>query len=227
MHPSEQAALKLQVIENNTEEWQEDPLFCGLERVAGVDLSFIKGDDVTACAMLVVLSYPELEVLYEDCQMVAITAPYIAGFLAFRETPFLVEAVLRLQREKPSLVPQVIFVDGNGLLHHRGFGLACHLGVLTHLPCIGVAKNLLLVPGAPGKEEFKDQVKAMQKAGDSFSVTDTCGRVLGKALRSCDKSTKPIFVSVGHRISLDSALCLTLSCCRHRIPEPIRQGHHV
>ncbi|XP_028674880.2 endonuclease V-like isoform X2 [Erpetoichthys calabaricus] len=221
---SEQAALKLQVIENNTEEWQEDPLFCGLERVAGVDLSFIKGDDVTACAMLVVLSYPELEVLYEDCQMVAITAPYIAGFLAFRETPFLVEAVLRLQREKPSLVPQVIFVDGNGLLHHRGFGLACHLGVLTRLPCIGVAKNLLLVPGAPGKEEFKDQVKAMQKAGDSFSVTDTCGRVLGKALRSCDKSTKPIFVSVGHQISLDSALRLTQSCCRHRIPEPIRQA---
>ncbi|XP_064532309.1 endonuclease V isoform X2 [Pseudopipra pipra] len=115
----EQARLKAGVVEQDTEEWQKDPNFTGLERVGGVDLSYVKGDDTSACASLVVLSYPALQVLYEDCRMVAVTAPYVAGFLAFREVPFLVEAVQRLQQEEPKLRPQVLLVDGNGLLHHR------------------------------------------------------------------------------------------------------------
>ncbi|MGH0168232.1 UNVERIFIED_CONTAM: hypothetical protein FKN15_054162 [Acipenser sinensis] len=197
---SEQASLKLRLVDSDTEAWQRAPSFSGLQRVGGVDLSFIKGDDVNACAQLVVLSYPEMELLYEDCRMVTLSAPYIAGFLAFRETPFLVEAVQRLESETPSLLPQVIFVDGNGLFHYREFGLACHLGVLTGLPCIGVAKNLLQVQGVENSERHKEQ-----------------------ALKSSDRSTKPLYVSVGHRISLDTAVRLTTACCKYRIPEPIRQ----
>uniref|UniRef100_A0A3Q0STF6 Endonuclease V n=1 Tax=Amphilophus citrinellus TaxID=61819 RepID=A0A3Q0STF6_AMPCI len=79
--------------------------------------------------------------------MVTLTAPYVAGFLAFRETPFLLEALQRVQKNQPTLLPQVVFVDGNGLFHYREFGLACHLGVLSGLPCVGVAKNLLQVQG--------------------------------------------------------------------------------
>uniref|UniRef100_A0A672YRY5 Endonuclease V n=1 Tax=Sphaeramia orbicularis TaxID=375764 RepID=A0A672YRY5_9TELE len=79
--------------------------------------------------------------------MVKLTAPYVSGFLAFRETPFLLEALQRLEKKEPSLMPQVVFVDGNGVFHHREFGLACHLGVLSGLPCVGVAKNLLQVDG--------------------------------------------------------------------------------
>ncbi|XP_056266130.1 endonuclease V-like isoform X2 [Pseudoliparis swirei] len=118
---SEQARLRLQLVEEDTEAWQRSPGFSGLERVGGVDLSFIKGDDVNACAQLVVLSFPDLELLYEDSQMVTLTAPYMAGFLAFRETPFLLEALRRLERNRPELRPQVVFVDGNGLLHYRDF----------------------------------------------------------------------------------------------------------
>ncbi|KAM7393634.1 hypothetical protein PAMP_020491 [Pampus punctatissimus] len=250
---SEQDRLRQQLVEEDTEDWQRSAVFSGLERVGGVDLSFIKGDDVNACAQLVVLSYPDLELLYEDSHMVRLTAPYIAGFLAFRETPFLLEALQRLERNKPKLLPQVVFVDGNGLFHYREFGLACHLGVLWGLPCVGVAKNLLQVQGVYKSEEHQSQdilcnatfsvnlkqtdrhiargckllreksIAALQKGGDSFPLTAASGKVLGKALRSSDKSSKPVYVSVGHKISLDTAVRLTHSCCRYRVPEPIRQ----
>ncbi|XP_026158844.1 endonuclease V isoform X2 [Mastacembelus armatus] len=208
----EQARLRQQVVEEDTEDWQKEPDFSGLERVGGVDLSFIKGDDVNACAQLVVLSYPDLKLLYEDSQMVTLTAPYIAGFLAFRETPFLVEALQQLEKNQPTLLPQVVFVDGNGLFHYRG------------LPCVGVAKNLLQVQGVCKNEEHRSQIAALQKGGDSFPLTAASGKVLGKALRSSDKSSKPVYVSVGHKISLDTAVRLTYSCCRYRVPEPIRQA---
>uniref|UniRef100_G3Q2F7 Endonuclease V n=1 Tax=Gasterosteus aculeatus aculeatus TaxID=481459 RepID=G3Q2F7_GASAC len=220
---SEQARLRLQVVEEDTEDWQRSPDFSGLERVGGVDLSFIKGDEVNACAQLVVLSYPDLEVLYEDSRMVTLTAPYIAGFLAFRETPFLLEALQRLERNQPKLRPQVVFVDGNGVFHYREFGLACHLGVLSGLPCVGVAKNLLQVQGVHKNEQHQSQIAALQKGGDSFPLTAASGKVLGKALRSSDRSCKPVYVSVGHKISVTTAVRLTHSCCRYRVPEPIRQ----
>ncbi|XP_042075498.1 endonuclease V isoform X4 [Haplochromis burtoni] len=175
---SEQARLRQQVLEDDTEDWQRSPDFSGLERVGGVDLSFIKGDDVNACAQLVVLSYPDL---------------------------------------------QVVFVDGNGLFHYREFGLACHLGVLSGLPCVGVAKNLLQVQGVNKSEEHQSQIAALQRGGDSFPLIGASGKVLGKALRSSDKSSKPVYVSVGHKISLDTAVRLTHACCRYRVPEPIRQ----
>ncbi|KAG7259154.1 hypothetical protein CRUP_010327 [Coryphaenoides rupestris] len=184
---SEQASLRQQVVAEDTEAWQRCPDFSSLERVGGVDLSFIKGDDVNACAQLVVLSYPDLEVLYEDSQMVALCAPYVAGFLAFRETPFLLDALQRLQSKQPQLLPQVQ----------------------------GVTKS----------QEHQSQIAALlQKGGDSFPLTTASGKVLGKALRSSDSSTKPVYVSVGHKISLETAVRLTHSCCRYRVPEPIRQA---
>ncbi|XP_042341654.1 endonuclease V-like [Plectropomus leopardus] len=221
---SEQARLRLQLVEEDTEDWQRSPDFSGLDRVGGVDLSFIKGDDVNACAQLVVLSFPDLQLLHEDSQMVTLTAPYVAGFLAFRETPFLLEALQRLERNQPQLMPQVVFVDGNGVFHYREFGLACHLGVLSGLPCVGVAKNLLQVQGVNNSEEHQSQIAALQKGGDSFPLTAASGKVLGKALRSSDESSKPVYVSVGHKISVDTAVRLTHSCCRYRVPEPIRQA---
>uniref|UniRef100_A0A3B4A724 Uncharacterized protein n=1 Tax=Periophthalmus magnuspinnatus TaxID=409849 RepID=A0A3B4A724_9GOBI len=164
--------------------------------------------------------------------MVALTAPYIAGFLAFRETPFLLEALKRLEKNKPELMPQVRIVQ----YKHIKFGLACHLGVLSGLPCVGVAKNLLQVEGVYKNEEHQSQITALQKGGDSFPLTASSGKVLGKAadctlcplcflkaLRSSEKSSKPVYVSIGHKISLDTAVRLTHCCCRYRVPEPIRQ----
>lgn len=94
------------MVDRDTEAWQRDPSFSGLQKVGGVDVSFVKGDSVRACASLVVLSYPELKVVYEDSRMVGLKAPYVSGFLAFREVPFLVELVQRLQEKEPDLMPQ-------------------------------------------------------------------------------------------------------------------------
>ncbi|XP_045425592.1 endonuclease V isoform X4 [Lemur catta] len=177
----EQARLKARVVDRDTEAWQRDPAFSGLQRVGGVDVSFVKGDSASACASLVVLSYPELKVVYEESRMVSLTAPYVSGFLAFREVPFLVDAVRRLQAKEPGLMPQVILVDGNGVLHHRGFGVACHLGVLTGLPCIGVAKKLLHVDGLKNNALHKEKIQLLQAGGDSFPLTGSSGTVLGMA----------------------------------------------
>ncbi|KAG8564901.1 hypothetical protein GDO81_012623 [Engystomops pustulosus] len=220
----EQGILKDRLITDNTETWQDSPQFRGLERVGGVDLSYVKEDDTTACASLIVLSYPDLEVIYEDCHMVTLDAPYIAGFLAFREVPSLVEAVKRLQEKDSSLMPQVLFVDGNGVLHHRGFGVACHLGILTGLPTIGVAKNLLQVDGLENNESHRGQAKELQMGGDFFYLKGTSGNVLGAALKSSQKSVKPVYISVGHKISLEAAVKLVHSCCKYRVPEPTRQA---
>ncbi|XP_069916288.1 endonuclease V isoform X7 [Oryctolagus cuniculus] len=197
----EQARLRARVVDRDTEAWQRDPGFSGLRRVGGADVSFVKGDSASACASLVVLSFPELQVVYEESRMVRLTAPYVSGFLAFREAPFLVDAVQRLREKQPDLMPQVLLVDGNGVLHHQGFGVACHLGVLTDLPCIGVAKKLLQVDGLEKDAAHKEQ-----------------------ALRSHDRSTKPVYVSVGHKVSLETAVRLTRHCCRFRVPEPVRQA---
>lgn len=220
----EQALLRARVVTRDTEAWQRDPAFSGLRRVGGVDVSFVKGDSVSACASLVVLSYPALEVLYEDCRMVSLTAPYVSGFLAFRELPSLVDAVQRLREKEPHLMPQVLLVDGNGVLHHQGFGVACHLGVLTDLPCIGVAKKLLQVDGLENNARHKEKIRLLQAGGDTFPLMGDSGAILGMALKSHDHSTKPLYVSVGHKVSLEVAVRLTRSCCRFRIPEPVRQA---
>ncbi|XP_060774605.1 endonuclease V-like isoform X2 [Neoarius graeffei] len=225
---SEQDCMKQRLVLEDTEAWQKEPDFRGLERVGGVDLSFIKGDEHNACAQLVILNYPELQVVYDVSEMVCLSSPYVAGFLAFREAPPLLQLLHTLQREQPELMPQVLFVDGNGLFHYRGqcgeFGLACHLGVLLDLPCVGVAKNLLQVQGVVKNDEHLSQISALSKAGDTFPLVTDSGKILGQALRSSDRSTKPVYVSAGHRISLDTAVRLTRSCCCYRVPEPTRQA---
>ncbi|XP_073410828.1 endonuclease V isoform X4 [Dendrobates tinctorius] len=169
----EQSILKENVITSDTEPWQNSPDFHGLKRVGGLDLSYLKEDDTSACASLIVLSYPDLEVIYEDYQMVTLDAPYVAGFLAFREVPSLVEAVRRLQEMDANLMPQA---------------------------------------------------KELKNGGDFFYLKGSIGNVLGAALKSTQKSVKPIYISVGHKISLETAVLLVHSCCRYRVPEPTRQG---
>ncbi|XP_033743052.1 endonuclease V-like [Pecten maximus] len=190
--------------------------------LGGVDISFVKGDNVNACAALVVVSFPGLEVVYEDYEMIKLTAPYVSGFLAFREVDFIVALYRKVEKNDPEHTPDVILVDGNGILHHRQFGLACHLGVILDIPCIGVAKKLCQVDGLEKDEEHLTKIKELNKGGDMFPLIGDSGRCLGMTLRSHDTSTNPIYVSTGHRISLDSATWLVHQCCKYRVPEPVR-----
>ncbi|PSN32629.1 hypothetical protein C0J52_22378 [Blattella germanica] len=130
----QQEELKSKVISNDLYEWQFKRL---VTKVAGMDLSFIKGNENMACAALIVCELPDFNVIYEDITMVPLNVPYIPGFLGFREAPALVDAFSRLCETKPDLVPECVLVDGNGTLHPRGFGLASHIviPIADHISC--------------------------------------------------------------------------------------------
>ncbi len=176
--------------------------------VAGVDISAPNAKGM-ATAAVVVLGYPELNVVEVEEAQDRIGFPYVPGLLSFRESPLILAAC-----EKLRSVPDLLLVDGQGLAHPRRFGLACHVGVLLDLPTIGCAKSVLCGQHGPVGEE----------TGCHAELFDN-GEVIGAALRTKSKA-KPIYVSVGHRIGLASALQWVLKCCRgYRIPEPTRLAH--
>ncbi|KAJ3278420.1 hypothetical protein HK104_002353 [Borealophlyctis nickersoniae] len=227
--PADDSSSSARAISNAShvegrKEWE------GLERIAGLDISFFEGTN-EAVSCLVVLSYPDFKILYEDCRRVTLTHPYIATFLAFRESPPLLDLLTHLRNTRPELYPQIALIDGNGTLHPRQFGSACHIGVLADLPTIGVAKNFLEI-----REEglLMREVKAAARnrltggKGAWFPLVGTkSGQVLGAALRASQDSVNPIFVSPGHRVSLQTAVALATACCRYRVPEPIRAADHA
>ncbi|CAB4032612.1 endonuclease V [Paramuricea clavata] len=224
----EQCELKKKLIKEDALTWfdkdsnNEENIL--LNYVGGVDISFVKGDDKHACSALVILSYPELEVVYEDYEFVHLTSPYIPEFLAFREASFLDDLITKLRKNNPELLPKVIFVDGNGVLHPRGFGVASHLGVISDMCTIGVGKTLFHVDGLEKNSEHMEKINQLHKAGDFFLLVGDSGTTWGAAFRSTDTSKNPVYVSIGHKISLETALKICKLCCKHRVPEPIRQA---
>lgn len=192
--------------------------------IGGVDISFVKESNTKACACLVVLQLPSLETVYKDTQPVEMILPYIPGFLAFREVDFLITLIERLKKKRPDLVPHVIMVDGNGILHKRGFGLASHLGVLTDIPTIGVSKKWYQCSDLNKQELLGKAKKELEKPGDYLELIDSHGVSWGAALRSTCDSFNPIFISIGHMISLLSAVKLIQKVCKFRVPEPVRQA---
>lgn len=134
----------------------------------------------------------------------------------------MIKLIDRLRNTKPEFLPQVILVDGNGIFHQNGFGLASHLGVLANIPTIGCGKTVFFVDGLSSDKVHQLCGQNLHKGGDSVTLVGKSGRIWGAALRSTDSSTDPVIVSVGHRISLDTALELVKSCCKFRVPEPVR-----
>ncbi|CAM5631039.1 endonuclease V [Streptomyces avidinii] len=180
----------------------------GTGLVAGVDVAYDDERDLVAAAA-VVLDAATLEVVEEATSVGRVSFPYVPGLLAFRELPTVLAAL-----EALSVTPGLVVCDGYGLAHPRRFGLACHLGVVTGLPAIGVAKNPFTFtyeePGA--------------RRGDAAPLRAADGDVVGRALRTQD-GIKPVYVSVGHRVSLDNACAHALALSpRFRIPETTRHA---
>ncbi len=180
---------------------------------ADEDVRFVAGSDVAfdnargrAAGAIVVLAYPSLEVVEEATVEVPVPFPYVPGLLSFRETPVLLEAFAALKH-----TPDLLMVDGHGYAHPRRFGFACHLGLLLDLPTIGVAKSRLVgVPARVGEPR-----------GSRADLVDG-GEVIGSLLRTRER-VKPVYVSIGHRISLAAAERWVLACAtRYRLPEPTR-----
>ena len=181
-----------------------------IRRVAGVDCGFEQLGTVTRAAVAV-LDFPSLELVDQAVARLPTRFPYIPGLLSFREVPAVLAAL-----EQLATLPDLFLVDGQGVAHPRRFGIACHLGVLTDLPCIGVAKSRLL-----GKHE-----EPPEQRGARAALMDSDEQI-GAVLRTRAK-VSPLFISAGHRISLETAVDWVLRCSpRFRLPETTRQAHRL
>ena len=155
---------------------EDDPLLNDIMYIGGVDISYDRNDKNVGISGLVILDYKSLNIVYEDYNLVKIDEPYIPGFLAFREVKHLSKLIEDLKNNAPQYLPQIILIDGNGILHSKGFGLACHLGVLTDLPTIGCSKSVFSVDGIT-KDKVKEIAKEyLFKKGDSYELIGFSGR---------------------------------------------------
>lgn len=177
--------------------------------VAGLDAGF--DDKNTARAAVAVLSFPQLELVEQAIARVPVTFPYVPGLLSFRELPALVTALEKLKN-----IPDLLLDDGQGVAHPRRFGIASHLGVITGIPAIGVAKTRLI--GEHGTVPKRRGAWAPLMDGD-----ETIGAVLRTRA-----GVKPLYVSVGHKIGLETAVHYVMACCtRYRLPETTRWAHRL
>ena len=178
--------------------------------VAGLDVAY-SIDDTRLAAAAVVLDTTTMTVVDEAVSVGAPAFPYVPGLFAFREVPGLLDALGRLR-----VTPDLLVCDGHGLAHPRRFGLACHLGVLTGRPAICVGKTPLLGEWAPPGS----------RRGEWSALVDA-GEEIGRVVRTQD-GVKPVFVSVGHRMSLDHAVSVALALApRYRLPETTRAADHL
>ncbi|GAB4527649.1 MAG: deoxyribonuclease V [Pleurocapsa sp.] len=176
-----------------------------VQYVAGVDIGF-KDNYKISQAAVAVLSFPELKLVDSAISQVPTVFPYVPGYLSFREIPPILEVLLQLK-----ITPDLILCDGQGLAHPRRFGLACHLGILLDIPTIGVAKSLLI-----GQHEPLPTTKG------SWQPLIDRGETVGVVLRS-RTNVKPVYISVGHKISLNTAIYYVTQCLtKYRLPETTR-----
>jgi deoxyribonuclease V len=158
-----------------------------------------------------VLSYPGLEPVDRALAKRPTVFPYVPGLLSFREIPAVLDALAMLNRP-----PDLLLCDGQGYAHPRRFGLACHLGVLAGLPSIGVAKSRLIGEHEPVGREKGDRVWLRHD-----------GEIIGAVLRT-RRDVQPLYISVGHRVSLQTAIDYVLGCTtRFRLPETTRWAHRI
>jgi deoxyribonuclease V len=188
----------------------EDDLPTDIRRVAGVDVGFEENGAVTRAAVAV-LDFPELALIGSAIARQPTVFPYIPGLLSFREVPAILAALQSLET-----LPDLILVDGQGYAHPRRLGIACHLGVLTGIPTIGVGKTRLV-----GVHEAVPDVRSAW-----VSLVDR-GEDVGAVLRT-RPGVKPIYVSVGHRVTLPAAVDWVMRCTkRYRLPETTRHAHRL
>ncbi len=181
-----------------------------VRHVAGVDVHF-PGDGREARASVVVVHWPGLEPVAWAVAMVPVDFPYIPGLLSFRELP-----AARAALERLPFAPDLVLCDGQGYAHPRRFGLACHLGVVTGLPAIGVAKSRLI-----GTHEEPPVAR-----GGHVPLRDR-GETIGEVVRT-RSGVRPLYVSVGHRVALATAVEWVLRLAvRFRLPEPARLAHRL
>ncbi|GAO35333.1 endonuclease V [Sulfuricella sp. T08] len=181
-----------------------------VRHVAGVDVGFEEGGGITRAAVAV-LAFPTLELVDHAIFRTPTCFPYVPGLLSFREVPAVIGAL-----EKLTVIPDLLLCDGQGIAHPRRFGIASHLGLLCGISSIGVAKTRLI----------GEQVEPPDQRGASVPLRYH-GETIGAILRS-RPGVKPLYISIGHRISLATALDYVMACVtRYRLPETTRWAHRL
>lgn len=198
--------------------------------IAGADISCNRLSPL-GYAVVVVMTFPDLEVVEEKRVEAEIKFPYIPGLLAFREAPILLKAF-----EKLKIEPDLIIFDGQGIAHPRGMGIASHLGIILNKPTIGCAKSKLFgTYKEPGKNEgdfsylYSPHLHPPPQGGRSLMRArgEERGGIIGAVVRT-KSNTKPVFISIGHKIDLQTSIKFILECGRgYRIPEPTRIAHNL
>lgn len=179
--------------------------------VAGVDVGFEDDNTITRAAVAV-LRFPDLEPQEHAIARLPTSFPYVPGLLSFREGPAILEALGRLET-----APDLLLFDGQGIAHPRRLGIASHIGVLTDLPSIGVAKSRLIGRPAGQLDEEKGAWEPLLD-GDE---------VVGALVRT-RTHVKPVYVSIGHRVCLETAVYYVLACTtRYKLPETTRRAHRL
>ena len=180
--------------------------FDKIERIAGADVGYLQD---MAMGGVVIMEFPGLEVVEEAFSWSPIKFPYLPGLLAFREGPPLLGAFKKIKSKL-----DLILFDGQGIAHPRRMGIATHLGLWLDKATIGCAKSKLI-----------GQYSSPQAKKGSFEFLRDEEKVLGAVVRTKDK-IKPVFVSPGHRINLDTSIKIVLECATSsRLPEPLRRAH--
>ncbi|HXH05833.1 MAG TPA: deoxyribonuclease V [Vicinamibacterales bacterium] len=187
-----------------------EPLPADVRLVAGADVAYARAAH-RMLAAVVIVELPSLQVVEAVEADAPATFPYIPGLFTFREVPPLLRALERLET-----TPDAMLFDGHGLAHPRRFGLACHAGVLLDVPSVGCAKSLLVGEHAPPGP----------RRGDAADIVHE-GDIVGAAVRT-RPGVAPVYVSIGHRVDLASAVRLVLATARrYRMPEPLRLAHQA
>ncbi|MEN1936511.1 endonuclease V [Paenibacillus sp. 102] len=182
-----------------------------IKTIAGVDLAYWDANKTTyGTCCIVIIDYSTKEVIEKVYSYGEITIPYIPGFLAFRELPLVIDAVKKLE-----ICPDLYMFDGNGYLHYRHMGIATHASFLLNKPTIGVAKSYLKIQGI-------DFTMPENQIG-SYTDIVIDGEIYGRTLRT-SKNVKPIFVSCGNWIDLDTSIDIVMNCINQesRLPIPVR-----
>ncbi len=210
-HPLDVSVAEARALQEKLRsEVREEPALDpeAVKTVAGTDISYLR-ERRLALGAAVLMSFPGLEVLEVRTAVLQVAFPYVPGLLSFRELPALLPVL-----EALSDPPDLIFADGQGLAHPRGFGLASHLGVLTGIPTVGCAKSRLVGEAAEPGPEVGDWEPLLYQ-----------GRTVGAVLRT-RRGVKPLYISVGHLVDLPTSLRMVLDCLRGvRLPEPQRKAH--
>lgn len=181
-----------------------------VRRVAGVDVGFEANGAITRAAVAV-LRYPELDVIETAIARRPTEFPYIPGLLSFREIPAVLDALEQVRE-----LPDVLLCDGQGIAHPRRFGIASHLGLLADIPSIGVAKTRLY-----GMHD------APPDARGAWTPLRAKDEIIGAVVRT-RIGVKPLYISPGHRISVETAVAYAMRCCtRYRLPETTRHAHRL